>query len=311
MINIDWIEIPKGEFILGLSERQKESIREKLRKEYGIDTMPKDQQQFIASLAEKYRRTVHDKNFSVPDDLTPEEKKRDPQMGEPLFNYLLAEAEIERIPSQRILLVPTFYIARFPLTFEQCNVFFESEYAKRCGLEKLRQRGREKYLASMPESVSWKVANSIAYWLGGRLPTLVEWEKAARGTDGRLYPWGDEWDAKRGNFGEITQVSSQYKQESIWRTAVDAFPQGASPYQVLDMLGNLGEWTSNRGTLNIKLNREYPYIKGISVDSMSDPTWFWNILARQSPGNGHICCRPMLSNWQRQYWLGVNVPPDE
>ncbi|MFQ5428004.1 MAG: formylglycine-generating enzyme family protein [Thermodesulfobacteriota bacterium] len=84
-------------------------------------------------------------------------------------------------------------------------------------------------------NVSWFDASEYCKWKGGRLPTEQEWEKAARGTDGRVFPWGAEFDIKKVNtLGEYGGV-----------TPVGKFPDGASPYGVLDMAGNVQEWTAD------------------------------------------------------------------
>ncbi len=89
--------------------------------------------------------------------------------------------------------------------------------------------------------VTWFGAKAYCEALGRRLPTEAEWERAARGDDGRIYPWGNNWDASRA----WTSRSAPDDGEEGGPQPVDSFPTGASPYQVLNMAGNVAEWVSD------------------------------------------------------------------
>jgi len=145
---------------------------------------------------------------------------------------------VERPPHQ--VFVEAFEIDIFEVTNEEFERFvtetgYETE-AEKAG----ESQAWRSYAEGKPKhpvvKVTWNDAQAYCEWAGKRLPTEAEWEKAARGTEGCIYPWGDEWDPTKANTKEGGHRGT---------TIVGSFPQGASPYGVMDMAGNVAEWTTS------------------------------------------------------------------
>jgi formylglycine-generating enzyme required for sulfatase activity len=149
---------------------------------------------------------------------------------------------------QHTLYLPDYYLATEPVTNAQYAAFVEATgYDRPEHWEGVKlPSGKEDHPVVY---VSWHDAVAYCNWLAEvtgkpyRLPSEAEWEKGARGTDGRIYPWGDQWDAKRCNSREGGKGDT---------TPVRAYPEGASPYGVLEMAGNVWEWTRS-------IYKDYPY----------------------------------------------------
>lgn len=142
-------------------------------------------------------------------------------------------------PRHKVTL-PAYYIDRYEVTNLQYRKF--SNETHRRSPSHFKNRTFPPGKADHPVTyVSWEDANAYCHWAGKRLPTDEEWEKAARGSDGRMFPWGDEFEIKNANTPLRWKKLSQFGDT----TPVGAFPHGASPYGLMDMSGNVWEWTAS------------------------------------------------------------------
>lgn len=136
--------------------------------------------------------------------------------------------------------LPTYYIDQFEVTNADFAIFVEATGYQTEGERRGDKKTWRTYLEGRENHPVVKVtfgdARAFCEWMGRRLPTEEEWEKAARGTDQRSFPWGDLWDTTRANV-KLTGLRGT--------AAVGSFPSGASPYGVEDMAGNVWEWTNS------------------------------------------------------------------
>ena len=143
-------------------------------------------------------------------------------------------------PEHRVYL-DAYYLDQYEVTVEQYGKFLSVTNRKR---PKYWEQVSFKRDARKPVvGVHWHDAQAYCQWAGKRLPTEAEWEKAARGTDKRIYPWGDgQPNFKMANFGKNWSSKVVYKEKL---KEVGSYEQGKSPYGIYDLAGNVWEWVSD------------------------------------------------------------------
>lgn len=201
---------------------------------------------------------VHEESQNIPDDmvLIPEGIFLMGSTREDIDKLLEIDhnIEIDRLYNelpQREVFLSAYLIGKYPVTNAQYKKFIdEGGYTHKA----FWSDAGWQYISENPLSsndldailhgeqncpvinVSWYEAEAFAKWGGKRLPTEAEWEKAARGADGRIYPWGNVFDRSKLNCAEL----------KIERpTPVAKFPEGQSIYGCFDMAGNVWEWVAD------------------------------------------------------------------
>lgn len=258
-MKIDWVEIPSGDFVMGLSIQQIE----------GLETQV------------PMRASFHER----------------------------VDLPTEQL--QRIVHLDTYWIARTPVTYAQMTEFVATGHPYADPGQRRKLPNFSNYPMDHAESVLWHTANAFCSWINARLPTAPEWEKAARGVDGRFYPWGDKWDASRGNFGQDNAKGTVI---GTFSSAVGLYLESASPYGVLDMIGNNREWTLTF-EYDPRTKMEVPVVKGTCArEEEAGPPWLVHRVTRHRAGSlvpedapPYTSFRPLLDKWQRQFWQGIDL----
>ena len=217
-----------------------------------------------------------------------------------------------------------FYIGMYPVTVAQFDVFLRDSGYTYTESTVLRDPANHPI-----DQVTWKDAIAYCQWLTEKLrdwtdaprpfsdfldatirngwsvtlPSEAEWEKAARGSDGREYPWGNIFEPDRLNSFEAGVAG---------RSAVGAFPRGASPYQVLDMSGNVWEWTRSVWNGSKSPGYGYPYMPDESRrEDLTASEAIQRVLRGGSANLSFAFVRPALRYWEfptgRQKGFGFRI----
>jgi formylglycine-generating enzyme required for sulfatase activity len=223
---------------INFAGRYNDALIELLHKGFGLILQQSDLQ--TITITQKLQRAI----------VNPKDAKE--MILIPAGDFLMGSDDDKNASPTHKVYVDSFYIARHPVTNTEYGKFVNGighPYPQHWKDGEI-PLGKENHPVVY---VTWEDAVTYAKWAECRLPTEVEWEKAARGVDGRRYPWGNEFDVNKCNVKESeigdTSIVGKYS------------PQGDSPYGVADMLGNVAEWCSSRwGRGFAKPRFRYPYL---------------------------------------------------
>ena len=177
----------------------------------------------------------------------PKERATDgvPMMFVPAGEFLMGSNDADRQATgdekpQHTIYLDAFWIDKYEVTnalYKKCADTGKcSRPSETTSSTRSSYYGNSQFVNYPVIHVSWNDANTYCQWAGKRLPTEAEWEIAARGIDGRIYPWGNGFDRNRLNSSESGRGDT---------AEVGSFPSGASPYGTLDIAGNVREWVTD------------------------------------------------------------------
>ncbi len=272
------IEIPAGQFIMGSNKRDESGKQQ----EYGLtnpmylDEHPQHTVFLQAYLIDQYEVTNKDyKQFVLAT------KRKEPfQWTQNGYNLIEARLKATSIDTLR-------WIAE-----EYFKLDVDTRITSKAALLKLMSKDRAAKDLLPVTGTSWYDANGYCQWLGKQLPTEQQWEKAARGTTGLKYPWGNNWDPLITNTGD----------DSDWEDGVapvGSYPQNKSPYNVYDLSGNVWEWVDD-------WYQAYPN-SDYTIDAFGKKN---KVVRGGGGGVGHYALSVFFRGAARSYSKPDNVNPD-
>lgn len=157
-----------------------------------------------------------------------------------------SQAKKNERPARKVYL-DAYYIYKYEVTYGQFKKFLaDTGYKPKGNWDRF---DRPEFLDRPVMNVTYLDAEAYCKWAGVSLPAEAQWEKAARGTDGRKYPWGNQWDPNKCNNSAMNDPSLLAKTAHILDKR-GTLPTGSvagdeSPYGVMDMAGNINEWCAD------------------------------------------------------------------